>query len=352
LRPERFVREAGRSTGREVRGRPSAWVVPSGPITITRVKRADAVAGLRSTWLQRSAQRAPRRAPVTMASCRNSARRRSTSSASARRWTTSTSAGGSTSSSRISSGSAWCGVAADPAPLHRLTERGTHHGMDPMNASSRQRCAVPARLVVTRLPVRTRALVRARRTLARFTPTAWTVLRTRRHRARPVCTGTAPSGQLGVQNVERAGRDPRDVDVVQRPQVPSDDPPVLLKRVRRPATLLHRDPLLGQVTEGAPGMRSVQLSGARPPRRSPGAVRPAFQPPRPFWSPTAACQSAGHAQCRPGAAIGPKGSFRTLAIARRRYAVPPEGGTSGGTPRNEKGPRRAPPTGFEPVSPP
>jgi hypothetical protein len=80
--------------------------VPSGPITITRVKRTEAVAGFRSRWFQRRAHRAPRRAPVPMARCRNKARRVSICSASARSWITSTSAGGSTSSSRISPGSA------------------------------------------------------------------------------------------------------------------------------------------------------------------------------------------------------------------------------------------------------
>jgi hypothetical protein len=84
-----------------------------------------------------------------------------------------------------------CGIAADPAPLHSLTERRAHHGMDPMNAGGRQWCAVPARLIVTWRPVRAGALVRARRTLALLASTARTVLRAGRWRARPVGTRAA-----------------------------------------------------------------------------------------------------------------------------------------------------------------
>ena len=86
------------------------------------------------------------------------------------------------------------------------------------------------------------------------------MLGTRCERARPVCACTAPSGELGVVNVEGVPRDLRNVDIMQRPQIAGDDPAVLLERVGWPATLLHGDPLLGQVAECPTRMRSVLLA--------------------------------------------------------------------------------------------
>lgn len=70
----------------------------------------------------------------------------------------------------------------------------------------------------------------------------------------------AAGRQLGVEDVKGVGRDLRDVDVMQGPQVAGDDPPVLLERVGGPSSLLHRDPLLGQLAEGPPGMRHLEVT--------------------------------------------------------------------------------------------
>jgi hypothetical protein len=78
--------------------------------------------------------------------------------------------------------------------------------------------------------------------------------------ARPVGTRAAPSGELGVENVEGVGRDLRNVDVVQRPQIAGDDPAVLLERVGWPPALLQGDQLCSEVSEGPTRMRSVLLS--------------------------------------------------------------------------------------------
>ena len=75
------------------------------------------------------------------------------------------------------------GVAANPAPLHRLADRGSHDGVDPVHARGRQGRAVPARLDITRRPVRARGLVRTRRPLALLAPAARTVLGARGERA-------------------------------------------------------------------------------------------------------------------------------------------------------------------------
>jgi hypothetical protein len=145
------------------------------------------------------------------------------------------------------------------------------------------------------------------------------MLGTRCERARPVCACTAPSGELGVVNVEGVRRDLRNVDVVQRPQIAGDDPAVLLKRVRRPATLLHRDPLLSQVAEGPVRMRSVLLAEFDLP-----GVRLVPCVPLP-------CRLDGLGRPPPSAGQGvtahvdvgrPEGSCRTLAVARGRYAMP------------------------------
>jgi hypothetical protein len=66
-----------------------------------------------------------------------------------------------------------------------------------------------------------------------------------------VGAGAAPGGKLGVEHVERVRGDLGDVDVMEHPQVAGDDAAVLLERVRGPPTLLDRDPLGAQVSEGA-----------------------------------------------------------------------------------------------------
>ena len=119
---------------------------------------------------------------------------------------------------------------------------------------------MPARLGVARRPVRACAVVWAGRAFAFLAARSRTVLEARSNRAGPVGTRAAPCGELGVENVESVGGDPRDVDVVQRPQIAGDDPAVLLERVGRPAPLLHRNPLLGQVAERPPRMRRLQFA--------------------------------------------------------------------------------------------
>jgi hypothetical protein len=151
-----------------------------------------------------------------------------------------------------------CGIAADPAPLHSLTERRAHHGMDPMNAGAADNAALCRHGWSSHGAQSEQAPLCEHTGRSHFLASpARTVLRAGRWRARPVRTRAAPSSQLGVENVEGVGRDLRNVDVVQRPQIAGDDSAVLLERVGSPATLLHGDPLLGQVAEGPARMRSV-----------------------------------------------------------------------------------------------
>jgi hypothetical protein len=72
--------------------------------------------------------------------------------------------------------------------------------------------------------------------------------------------GGEPLPTIDVVDVKGVGRDLRNVDVVQRPQIAGDDPAVLLERVGWPATLLHGDRPLGEVAEGPARMRSVLLA--------------------------------------------------------------------------------------------
>jgi hypothetical protein len=189
------------------------------------------------------------------------------------------------------------------------------------------------------------------------------MLGTRCERARPVCACTAPSGELGVVNVEGVRRDLRNVDVVQRPQIAGDDPAVLLKRVRRPATLLHRDPLLSQVAEGPVRMRSVLLAEFDLP-----GVRLVPCVPLP-------CRLDGLGRPPPSAGQGVtahvdpelSSARRELSNARRRPRTVRHAGDKVARlvarPTTTKAPAvlpgasdllllLAPPTGFEPVSPP
>jgi hypothetical protein len=152
------------------------------------------------------------------------------------------------------------GVAADPAPLHRLAKRGAHDRLDAVYAGGRQRPTVAAGLVVAGCPVSAGALVRTRRAVALLAAAAGPVLGARRGRARAVAARAAAAGELGVEDVERVGGDLGDVDVVEGAQIAGDDAAVLLERVRRPAALLDRDPLGGEVAEGPPRVRRGVLA--------------------------------------------------------------------------------------------
>jgi len=137
------------------------------------------------------------------------------------------------------------------------------------------------------------------------------------------------------------GRDLRNVDVVvQRPQIAGDDPAVLLESVGWPATLLHGDPLLGQVAEGPARMRSVLLAEfdlpgvrlvprlplpcrldglGRPPPRARQGVTPYVDPELP--SPRRELSNARH---RPRT-VRHAGKEVARLVARRRTTKAPAG---------------------------
>lgn len=184
-----------------------------------------------------------------------------------------------------------------------------------------------AGLVVAGCPVSAGALVPAAGTFAPLAPAPRPVLGAWCELAGAVGAGAAAGGELGVEDVECVGGDLGDVDVVEGSQVAGDDLAALLERVRRPPALLDRDPLGGEVAEGAARVgprlarrRSTSQAVAwcwasRLPVASTVFVAQRLAPvsgSRPVW--TRSC----HRQ---------EGSCRTLAIATPTYGVPSMDGT-------------------------
>ena len=177
-----------------------------------------------------------------------------------------------------------------------------------------------AGLVVAGCPVNAGALVPAAGTFAPLAPAPRPVLGAWCELAGAVGAGAAAGGELGVEDVECVGGDLGDVDVVEGSQVAGDDPAALLERVRRPPALLDRDPLGGEVAEGAPRVGPRLARGDPPPRQWPGVGRPACRWRRPSSWPSAWRRSAGRGLCGRGAATGRRGAVGRSPSLRQSTA--------------------------------
>ena len=178
------------------------------------------------------------------------------------------------------------------------------------------------------------------------------------------CVQAPPRAASSAYRTSRGARgDLGDVDAVERRQVAGDDPAVLLERVRRPAPFLHGDPLRGEVAEGSSGRRRIavgQLDRQRSPlrlgvplpsgphdtravallssKRIPAEIRTQFPHAR-----TALTHTPRH---------GPEGTSELAWMGQQMGRV-----RTNKAPGLRPGPLTrvfllAPPTGFEPVSPP